>query len=53
MLDHEPAAGCEVYSSTAIVPTGVSNTKLIKARFDKESRGAKVRYKFIDAEILS
>jgi hypothetical protein len=52
MVDHELSSGCEVYSSTAIVPRSVSNARLITERFGKaEKCGEPARYKFIDGKI--
>jgi hypothetical protein len=54
IADARPSAGCEVYSSTAIVPRSVSNSKIINERFEKrKERGVKGRYKFLDDEILT
>jgi len=54
IVDLSPSAGCEVYSSTAIVSRGVSNERLVNERFGKpEKRAAKTRHKFVDGEILS
>lgn len=54
MLDHHPAPGCEVYSSTALVPKSVSDSSVCKERFGKQpERGARSRFKFLDVEIIS
>ena len=33
LSDHEPSPGCEVYSSMAIVPRSISDSKVIEERF--------------------
>jgi hypothetical protein len=54
LFDDEPSPGCEVYSSTVIVPRSISDSKLVNERFGKRTRQrARSRYKFVDAEILT
>ena len=52
--DSEPGAGCEVYSSTAIVPKSVSAPRVINERMPKRTRGDwRRRQKFVDAAITA
>lgn len=54
MLDNQPRAGCEVYSSTAIVPTSVRDAGVVTRWFGKKERGAwQARNKFIHDKILT
>jgi hypothetical protein len=54
MLDGEPSAGCEVYSTTAIVPSSVRDTRVVAHWWGKKQEGAwQVRNKFIDGKLLS
>ena len=54
ILDDQPGTGCEVYSSTAIVPNSVRDARLVRERFgEKDSRGWQARNKFIDGRILT
>ncbi len=53
MIDHQPGSGCEVYSSTAIVPDSASDSTVIRERFgDQRERGTRSRLKFLDSEIV-
>jgi Domain of unknown function (DUF4288) len=54
MLDNEPSPGCEVYSSTSLVPKSISDSRLTNERFGaRPDRAARSRFKFLDAVILS
>lgn len=53
LFEDEPAAGCEVYSSTAIVPRSVSDAELVAERFgNMKKHGVEERYKFLVGDIL-
>ena len=53
LMDQEPSAGCEVYSSTVLVPESVSNADLLVGRLGKaEKGGSAARLKFIPGELL-
>lgn len=53
LFDDKPAPGCEVYSSTALVPQSAPDAKVVLERFGRpEAPGAPARYKFIDKRIL-
>lgn len=54
MLDHEPVSGCEVFSSTTLVSSTMSDRAVIATRWGnwrgREPESA--RLKFIDAELI-
>ena len=53
LFDGKPAPGCEVYSSTALVPQSTPDARVALERFGRpEAPGAPTRYKFIDKRIL-
>ncbi len=54
LSEDEPSAGCEVYSSNAIVHRSVSDAKLVVERFgNMKKRRVEERYKFLDGDILT
>lgn len=51
MMFDDPGAGCEVFSSTQLVPESVSDAKLAAAFVDDEPRPNPKRTKFFNAEL--
>ncbi len=53
IADEEPATGCEVYSTTAIVPTSLRDASVVTKWWGKADKGPwQARHRFIRGKLL-
>jgi len=53
IFDHPVTSGCEVYSSTTIIPRAGSDSRVVKERFGEKEKRWQARKKFADARVLA